>query len=336
MKIVFPLPALTPPQGWQTLISRVKRYIPILFEVTMRRTTAWLQFVRAPNLFTVPGDPLAGFFLAGGAIGAQARPLALACCVGLLLYAAGLVLNDLADEATDAEERPGRPLPSGRIRRTSAHGALFLFATAAGISSLFCGEHTPALATALAWAVVAYNLWTKRIPVLGELNMGACRALNVLIGASAAGAAPYVPFLALGAASVFLYIVAVTMVARFEANPARSGTGIWAPLLTTGFLCALIALPTFHSGHPNRITGLAAAAAWILTVGIAYMKVKRTDQELRTSVVPSAIGVFVRGLIPLQACLVAMSGMPGSAVAAICLLALFIPATFVGRYIYGS
>ena len=82
--------------------------------------------------------------------------------------------------------------------------------------------------------------------------------------------------------------------------------------------------------------GLAAAAAWILTVGIAYMKVKRTDQELRTSVVPSAIGVFVRGLIPLQACLVAMSGMPGSAVAAICLLALFIPATFVGRYIYGS
>ena len=31
-------------------------------------THTWLQLLRAPNLFTVPGDPLAGFLLASGGV----------------------------------------------------------------------------------------------------------------------------------------------------------------------------------------------------------------------------------------------------------------------------
>ena len=296
----------------------------------------WLQVFRIPNLFTVPGDLVAGFFLAGGAVLTHATDLAAACGVGLSLYAAGLILNDLVDEQIDRKERPGRPLPSGRISRPQGTMVCVSLFAAAGALSMYCGGATPAVTAALALAVLAYNLWCKRVPVLGELNMASCRALNLLVGVSVADTTPFVPALALGVASVFLYVVSVTVVARFEADADQAGTGIWAPLLVTGFLCAFIALPTFYAGHPNRITGLVAAVVWVLTVSTAYLKVSKTKPERRTEAVPPAIGVFLRGLIPLQAWLIAVSSMPGSAVGSVLILSLFIPASLLGRLFYGS
>ena len=74
----------------------------------------WLQLLRAPNLFTVAGDPLAGYLLAwGGTL--QFRTL-LPILASLCFYMAGLLHNDLADLAEDRKERPNRPLPSGGAR----------------------------------------------------------------------------------------------------------------------------------------------------------------------------------------------------------------------------
>src|SRR5438876_11164896 len=79
---------------------------------------AWLQLFRVPNLFTVPGDPLAGFLLAtGGRIDAR---VVFAILASLFLYAAGLAMNDLADFDEDRRERPKRPLASGAISRGAA------------------------------------------------------------------------------------------------------------------------------------------------------------------------------------------------------------------------
>ena len=79
---------------------------------------AWLQLFRVPNLFTVPGDPLAGFLIAtGGHLDTRALCAVLA---SLAIYAAGLAMNDLADFAEDKSERPKRPLPSGAIPRGTA------------------------------------------------------------------------------------------------------------------------------------------------------------------------------------------------------------------------
>src|SRR6516225_6836668 len=71
----------------------------------------WLQLLRAPNLFTVPGDPLAGFLLATN--GHADTHLVFAIGASLCLYCHGLLVNDLADLAEDRRERPSRPLPSG-------------------------------------------------------------------------------------------------------------------------------------------------------------------------------------------------------------------------------
>ena len=77
----------------------------------------WLRLLRFPNLFTVPGDPLAGFFLAGAA--APPGNALLAVGAALCFYVCGLVLNDLVDVGEDARERPGRPLPAGTRTRTT-------------------------------------------------------------------------------------------------------------------------------------------------------------------------------------------------------------------------
>lgn len=292
--------------------------------------------MRVPNLFTVPGDPVAGFFLAGGVALTRPTQLLAACGAGVSLYAAGLLLNDLVDEEIDRKERPGRPLPGGRIPRLHAIVACIASFSIAGALSLYCGGATPAVTAGLGLAVLAYNLWCKRVPILGELNMASCRVLNFLVGASAAATVPFMPILSLGIASVFLYVTSVTIVARFEADEDRAGTGIWAPLLITGFLVAFIALPTFYAGHPNRITGLAAAVVWVLTVSIAYLKVSKAEPERRTEVVPPAIGIFIRGLIPLQAWLIAVSSMPGSAMISVLILSLYLPATLMSRTFYGS
>uniref|UniRef100_UPI001CE2744A UbiA family prenyltransferase n=1 Tax=Streptomyces werraensis TaxID=68284 RepID=UPI001CE2744A len=85
--------------------------------VTPNRAAAWAELVRLPALFTVPGDTLAGVAAAGGRPGPRALlPIGSSLC----LYAAGMVLNDWADRAEDAVERPHRPLPSGRIRPAAA------------------------------------------------------------------------------------------------------------------------------------------------------------------------------------------------------------------------
>ena len=69
------------------------------------RLRAWLALLRPPNLFTVPGDLVAGFAVAGG-IGAGLWPrLPWVVAASLLLYASGLLLNDWCDRDIDAQER---------------------------------------------------------------------------------------------------------------------------------------------------------------------------------------------------------------------------------------
>ncbi|MBU3871709.1 UbiA family prenyltransferase, partial [Streptomyces sp. 4503] len=82
----------------------------------------WAELLRVSALFTVPGDALAG---AAAARCGPNRGTALAVCASLCLYEAGMALNDWADRDIDAVERPGRPLPSGRI----APGAALTAAT---------------------------------------------------------------------------------------------------------------------------------------------------------------------------------------------------------------
>ncbi len=218
---------------------------------------AWMHLVRLPNLLTVPGDILAGFLLAPAASAIDwGQFLLLALPSGLLLYAAGLILNDLFDYARDLQERPERPLPAGRVSRENAAAAAMILIWVA----VFCAAFFDALFVALGLTIciVLYNIGLKRVPVLGPLLMGACRAGNLLLGAAAIGdGLTLAPAPLVAAAILGLYVAAVTHLARNEARPgARFSPLVIGRLLRMLIpLQALLCLAALHH-FPANLLGL--------------------------------------------------------------------------------
>ncbi|WP_330308690.1 MULTISPECIES: SCO3242 family prenyltransferase [unclassified Streptomyces] len=222
---------------------------------------AWAELLRLPALFTVPGDALAG----AAAIGVRpnSRTL-LAIGSSVCLYEAGMALNDWADRAEDAVERPHRPLPSGRVRPAAAlvaAGAL----TAAGLA-LADRAGRPALAVAvpLAATVWAYDLALKRTPA-GPAAMATARGLDVLLGATATGgtspSAHMLPGVTAAcrtarralpsALAVATHTLAMTMVSRGETQGGSPVAPLTA-LATTGALAWALANSPAGTGQPGH------------------------------------------------------------------------------------
>ncbi|MFD5481083.1 SCO3242 family prenyltransferase [Streptomyces hawaiiensis] len=210
-----------------------------------RRRRAWAELLRLPALFSVPGDALAGTAATGSA--PNSRTL-LAIGASLCLYEAGMALNDWADRDVDAVERPHRPLPSGRIRPTTAFTAACAL-TGAGLA-LAARAGRPALAVAapLAATVWGYDLGLKHTPA-GPVAMGAARGLDLLMGAAATTGRtrPALP----SAALLGTHTLAVTTVSRQE---ARGGSPLapLAALATTALLTRLVTRrPAGLMGRPT-------------------------------------------------------------------------------------
>ncbi|WP_354606243.1 UbiA family prenyltransferase [Streptomyces panacea] len=142
---------------------------------------AWAELLRVSALFTVPGDALAGAASAGVR---PNRGTALAVGASLCLYEAGMALNDWADRDEDAVERPHRPIPSGRITPNAALTAAGALTATGLLLASRAGRPALALSTALAATVWAYDIRLKHTAA-GPAAMGAARALDVLLGATA-------------------------------------------------------------------------------------------------------------------------------------------------------
>ncbi|WP_171109497.1 MULTISPECIES: SCO3242 family prenyltransferase [Streptomyces] len=203
----------------------------------MSRSRAWAELLRLPALFTVPGDALSGAV----ATGARPNPrTVLAIGSSLCLYEAGMALNDWADREEDAAERPQRPLPSGRIRPSSALTAACAL-TAAGLAlAARAGRPALAVATPLAATVWAYDLALKHTPA-GPVAMAAARGLDHLLGATATTGRPWEALPS--AALLGTHTLAVTAVSRRETQ----GGSVLAPLAAltaTAVLTGLVARGT--------------------------------------------------------------------------------------------
>jgi hypothetical protein len=282
----------------------------------------WLQLFRAPNLFTVPGDPLAGFLLASPAL-VRFNPLLLfPIGASLCFYAAGLLLNDLMDLKEDRAERPNRPLPSGAARPSH------VWLVAAGLTALGLALCLPggvkSLATGLGIvvAVAAYDCGLKKIPVLGIITMGLCRGLSVFLGATFTGGCGCPA----GGASIAIlcYIAAVTHLARYETTSGAPAYAIFLPLI-----------------GPVAMAGLAkgmnppALAALALTVGmIAFTVIGVWKKKVP---LPPSIGALIRVLLIIQAfyCLLAPASAWARAFACL-LLALWPISRAVSKRFYAS
>ncbi|HEX8311697.1 MAG TPA: UbiA family prenyltransferase [Chthoniobacteraceae bacterium] len=301
------------------------------------RLRTWLQLFRAPNLFTVPGDPIAGYVLAS--FGALEPALLLAVIASLCLYAAGLLDNDLADLAEDRAERPHRPLPSGAAQPVAvAIVALLLLAiglvcaAAASITAL-------KVAAVLAIAIAFYNHWGKRIPIFGALNMGACRGLSLLLGATAAPHGELtISLLARGRLDplfvaillVTLYIAAITHLARYETKSQVPIDAKWLPIsaLLFGMISFLRQLPapSFNGGLVGFLEQLTPTTFWsvFFLYAVAFVTCLQITWKLATdpeASIPPSIGQFIRLLLLLQAAFcVANASLTGTAAAMLLLI----------------
>lgn len=232
-----------------------------------RRLQAYLELLRPANVATALADVLAGAAVATGGrmSGALAWLLAASAC----LYAGGIVLNDYFDRQLDARERPERPIPSHRIAASTAAwlGAALLALGIAGAA--LAGRAPLVVATALAAAIVTYDAWGKHRAFIGPVNMGLCRALNLLLGIS------LVPAVlgshgALGLLPL-VYIAAVTMVSRGEVSGAKRPVALAAFILVAAVIAALAwvsaamrPLPaTAWNSAPLQLATALTLAAWL-------------------------------------------------------------------------
>lgn len=308
-------------------MRRTEAYSPDI----LARLKTWAQLVRLPNLFSVPGDPLAGLILAtapgiptlGAAVGVS--------CASLLAYAGGLIDNDVIDYSKDARERPRRPLPSGAVHLKKAASiryvllfAPFLLGIAFRFPPAWFGAQT-----LLLLCILSYNRSKKRFTKTAAIFMGLCRSLSLLSGAAVAGLSGLSSAPALIAAgSWLLFVTGLTLFSESESGAAQGKEQYLLPLTPLAML-ALVFVP----GTQSRILVAAACAGTLGAVLslVILLKYRPKGDRMRAQF---AVAKLVRTLIPMQACLCAASPA-GWLVTPI--LALFWAASeFSGRSFYGS
>ncbi|HEU5160604.1 MAG TPA: UbiA family prenyltransferase [Streptosporangiaceae bacterium] len=271
-------------------------------EPEARGARAVVELVRAPAALTVPGDVVAGAAAAGWPFGA-ATPVLAAASAGL--YWAGMALNDYADRDVDAVERPGRPIPSGRVTPRFALGlAAGLTAAGVGLAGLAGGRRALGVAVPLAATVWAYDLVLKGTPA-GPVAMAAARGLDVLMGAGAGRMRRAAPAAALVAA----HTLAVTLLSRREVGGGGPGLPR-ATLAATGAIGAAAGFVQRKGSAPQRLAGAALLGVYGATFGRAQLAAVRDPGPLP---VRRAVGAGILGLMPLQAALAAGAGAPAAA-----------------------
>ena len=302
---------------------------------------AWVRLLRLPNHATAVADVLAGYLIVSQAraIDWPAPALWWAILASLGFYAAGMVLNDVFDLALDREERPGRPLPSGQIGvRTAAAAGNILMAvgSAAACAAAFAAQSPwPALVGALLTAAVwTYNRHAKATS-LGPAVMGSCRALNWLLGMTAAGG-PYLPHQWLLPIGMGVYVMGITVYARDEAEESRGET------LAAGTLIMLVGLATAGLS-PWLAARAGEAGVWLtgakLTNWLVLWGMLTASVLLRAVLciiyptsgrVQQAVGNAIMAIITLDAILVlATCGEPWSIVVLLLLVPFLVGRRFV-------
>jgi hypothetical protein len=309
------------------------------------RLRALVELVRAPAALSVPGDLVAGAASAG-VLGPRTLGLA---CSSICLYWAGMAANDYADRELDAVERPERPIPSGRISPRAAAGVAVGLTTAGLVAAgLAGGRRSLGVAGALAAAVWVYDLRLKNTAA-GPAGMAACRALDVLLGATPGRVRRAVP----GAAAVAVHTWTVTELSRREVSGARPGLAAATMAVTAALTGAVAARrrpdrsrcseqvhadrsECSEQGHADRSgcseqghadrsgcseqsagRGLADAAGAALAAAYAW-RYGRAQAAILTDpgalTVRRAVGAGITSLPALQGALAARSGAPAAGV----------------------
>jgi 4-hydroxybenzoate polyprenyltransferase len=216
----------------------------------MSKIKAYLQLARPANIVTAIADIWAGFAVTGGAlvlITDQRTLLSSPVFQDLLwltlstigLYGGGVAFNDFFDADLDAKERPERPIPSGRVSKTNAGWMAFTLLVVGVLAALQVGQISGLIALVIALLAVLYDYWGKHQSIIGPINMGLCRAGNLILGISAFPVMLksywFLGFIPL------VFVAAITMISRGEVhgknkNALMGGFSLYILIITALFV----------------------------------------------------------------------------------------------------
>jgi 4-hydroxybenzoate polyprenyltransferase len=278
-----------------------------------------VRLARPANIITAYADILAGYAAAPAATPA-AMPFLLLVTTGL--YGGGVVFNDVFDADLDAIERPERPIPSGTV---SVKAAVVLGAVLLGGALFFAWRWSTLsgiVAAATVVAALVYDRIGKHHSVLGPMNMGLCRALNLLLGVTAGG--QIAGFHWLLAAVPFCYIAGITSLSTGE---VKGGTRV-AAIISGCWLAATLILFLVTA----IVEGLRAG--WCLPFAAALLfrnfgPFRSAFHSLTPSAIRGAVKTGILSLILLNASLAAVFAGPWYAVG---VLLLYVPATLLAKF----
>jgi 4-hydroxybenzoate polyprenyltransferase/geranylgeranylglycerol-phosphate geranylgeranyltransferase len=175
-----------------------------------RKALAHLEMTRPYTMFHAGLVAVAGAELASAGLGAPWR-VALAGAVAVCGWEAGLYAGDYYDRGLDAQSKPFRPVPSGRVSPREAFATMLGLIAAGYGCALALGPANLALAVGTTALGIGYSKVFKGMALLGNFDRGVLGVCAALFGVLATGdprAAP-VPLLL---ATVFLHDSATNLV----------------------------------------------------------------------------------------------------------------------------
>jgi 4-hydroxybenzoate polyprenyltransferase len=293
------------------------------------RLRAYLQLMRFPAVFTALADIFLGFSLTHESL-SPVRDLTALLGASSGLYLAGMVFNDLFDRELDARERPGRPIPSGRISTRAAAllaiGLILLGPVCAAFVSLEAVE----ISLLLVALILAYDGYLKQTPA-GPVAMGGCRFLNVMLGASAAAGGTWANPQLFVALAMSVYVAGVTWFARQEAQLSPRGQLAAAAATCHAGIAGLAAIVVTMPESPAVNRWLALVAFGVVTIWIE-IRIVSAIREPTPRNVQSGVKRMLLAIVLLDATMIYFK--TGDPILALGVAALVVPAAILGRWIF--
>ena len=230
----------------------------------MSRLLAIVQILRPHNMLAASGCIVAGYLLSGGRDG---REIVLPFVFTAVVTGLGNLINDYFDREIDEINKPGRPIPSGRLAADPVRW-LYGVGTALNTVAMIVWLHGAMLALMMVWqGLLFYYAWHgKRVTLVGNLLVAGIGASAFVGGAIPTG---HFPATVYPAVLAFLLVMGRELIKGAEDIPGdrKAGATTVAVRFGAGAATALAALSLFVCVIITPIPGL------IHYYGVAYLLV---------------------------------------------------------------
>ncbi len=248
---------------------------------------------------------LIGYLIATGTLVPQVLVL---IPIVALITGAGNVINDYFDAEIDAVNRPGRPIPSGAVHRSTARWYAVSLFLAGILFSLFTTPLCIIIALFNSALLIFYAAKLKGIPLFGNLTVSYLSASIFLFGGALAGPAGVYANLPLAIITFFAMLARELLKDAEDVEGDTLGGARTLPMITgirntgrlalafTAFAAAASVIPCFRWGFPYLagiavvdIIIIAAAARALPCTTPACVKGSRATSMLKAGFFASLV-----------------------------------------------